>query len=167
MHAVVYSPTNWSDSLHATGLHNLAGSLFDQERYADAEALHARALSMRKKLLGEPHPDVSRSLSCLGLMLSYQERYEEAEPPMRAGLAMARETLGEEHPTVRLKSDYEITCVELRDWCFNYLREVIRRVLAEYRYLGMDKKTFVSELRNAVKLHASEFEQIEKRHFGS
>lgn len=74
---------------------------------------------------------------------------------------------GEERVTVGLRSGYAITSVQLRDWCFKYLRKVIRRLLAEDRYLSMNKKTFVSELRSAAKVHASEFEQLEKRHFGN
>ena len=69
--------------------------------------------------------------------------------------------------TVGLRSGYAITSVQLRDWCFKYLRKVIRRLLAEDRYLSMNKKTFVSELRSAAKVHASELEQLEKRHFGN
>ena len=42
----------------ATSLNNIAGTLNDQGKYAEAEAIHRESLAMRKKLLGAEHPSV-------------------------------------------------------------------------------------------------------------
>ena len=41
-------------------LNNLAGSIRNQGRYADAEPLYKRSLAIREKALGPDHPDVAR-----------------------------------------------------------------------------------------------------------
>ena len=55
---------------------------------------------MRKRLLGEAHPDVATSLNNLALLYRSQGRYEEAEPLYRDALAMSKRLLGEAHPDV-------------------------------------------------------------------
>ena len=55
---------------------------------------------MRKRLLGEAHPDVATSLNNLAALYRSQGRYEEAEPLYRDALAMGQRLLGEAHPDV-------------------------------------------------------------------
>ncbi|AOW99266.1 hypothetical protein BJP34_07160 [Moorena producens PAL-8-15-08-1] len=65
----------------------------------EAEPLFVQALEMRKKLLGQDHPDVVKSLNNLGLLYYNQGRYHEAEPLFVQALKM-RKALGENHPHV-------------------------------------------------------------------
>ena len=51
-----------------------------QGRYTDAEPLYQRSLEIRKKSLGEDHPDVATSLNNLALLLWRMGRLEEAVP---------------------------------------------------------------------------------------
>jgi tetratricopeptide (TPR) repeat protein len=55
---------------------------------------------MRKRLLGEAHPDVAASLNNLAGLYDSQGRYEEAEPLYLDALAMKKRLLGEAHPAV-------------------------------------------------------------------
>lgn len=72
---------------------------------------------------------------------------------------------GKEHPTVALKSGASKGCVELRDWCFTHLREAIRKLLSDNKYLIMDKGSFVNELKNSAKVWASQFQRIDSLYF--
>ncbi|MBD2297543.1 tetratricopeptide repeat protein [Nostoc sp. FACHB-190] len=71
-----------------------------QGRYSEAEPLFIQALALRRKLLGEEHPDVALSLNNLALLYNSQGRYSEAEPLFIQALALRRKLLGEEHSNV-------------------------------------------------------------------
>ena len=55
---------------------------------------------MKRKLLGNEHPSVARSLNNLATMLNGQRKLKEAETIHREALAMQRKLLGNEHPDV-------------------------------------------------------------------
>uniref|UniRef100_UPI000A752B74 tetratricopeptide repeat protein n=1 Tax=Geitlerinema sp. PCC 9228 TaxID=111611 RepID=UPI000A752B74 len=78
----------------------LAGLYQSQGRYEEAEPLYRQALEMRKRLLGEQHPDVATSLNNLAELYRSQGRYDEAEPLYRQALEMFKRLLGEQHPRV-------------------------------------------------------------------
>ena len=86
----------------------MAGLYSSQGRYEEAEPLYIQALDMRKKLLGEEHPDVATSLNNLAGLYFSQGRYEEAEPLYIQSLDMRKKLLGEEHPyTQGTQRDYQ------------------------------------------------------------
>jgi CHAT domain-containing protein/Flp pilus assembly protein TadD len=68
--------------------------------YALAEVEARRALEIRRKILGEEHPDVASSLNNLALLLRTRGDYAGAEPLLRESLTMFRKVLGDEHPNV-------------------------------------------------------------------
>ena len=74
--------------------------LYERGRYSEAEPLYQQALEMRKRLLGEEHPDVAGSLNNLAGLYRSQGRYSEAEPLYQQALEMRKRLLGEEHPSV-------------------------------------------------------------------
>ena len=54
---------------HATSYNNLAATLSAQGKYAEAEAMYRRALEIRRKALGEDHPDTATSYNNLAVTL--------------------------------------------------------------------------------------------------
>jgi tetratricopeptide (TPR) repeat protein len=68
-----------------------------QGRYADAEPLYRRALSIREKGLGPSHPDVAISLDKLVELYRKQGRYADAEPLYKRALAIREKAFGRGH----------------------------------------------------------------------
>src|SRR5439155_370397 len=66
---------------------------------AEAERMHREALAMRKKLLGNEHPDIAGSLYNLAGVFREQGKPAEAEAMFREALAISQK-LQKEHPSV-------------------------------------------------------------------
>jgi tetratricopeptide (TPR) repeat protein len=73
-----------------------------QGRYSEAEPLYLQALALWKRLLGEEHPDVARSLNNLAALYDSQGRYSEAEPLSVQAVAVSERVLGVNHPNTVL-----------------------------------------------------------------
>ena len=58
----------------------------------------AQALAIRRRVLGEDHPDTAASYNNLACNLKAQGKYAEAEPLLPQALAIRRRVLGEDHP---------------------------------------------------------------------
>ncbi len=68
--------------------------------FGEAATLLAESLSIRRKLLGDEHPDIANSLNNLAVVLQNQGKYDEAEPLFREAILIFRKVHGDEHPTV-------------------------------------------------------------------
>ena len=79
-------------------LDRLGGLYFARGKYADAEPLLRRAMSIREKALGPDDPAVAESLVMLALNQYGAGRYAEAEPLLHRALAIREKSLGPEHP---------------------------------------------------------------------
>ncbi|MFY9224199.1 MAG: DUF2225 domain-containing protein, partial [Blastocatellia bacterium] len=66
--------------------------------YNIAEPLFIQALEIRKKVLGENHPDTIESKNNLGLLYDKKGDYEKAEPLHIQALEIRKKVLGENHP---------------------------------------------------------------------
>ncbi len=66
--------------------------------YAKAEPLFRQALEIRKRALGENHPDYAASLNNLAALYEEMGDYAKAEPLYREALAIDKRALGENHP---------------------------------------------------------------------
>jgi tetratricopeptide (TPR) repeat protein len=75
----------------------------DQGRYAEAELLYKRSLTIAEKTLGPDHPDVATSLNNLAALYRAQGRYAEAEPLSKRSLTIIEKALGPDHPDVAIK----------------------------------------------------------------
>jgi tetratricopeptide (TPR) repeat protein len=84
----------------ASTLNNLAELYRTQGRYDQAEPLYLQALELRKRLLGEDHPDVATSLNNLAELYNSQGRYDRAEPLCLQALELRKRLLGEDHPDI-------------------------------------------------------------------
>ncbi|WP_375471124.1 tetratricopeptide repeat protein, partial [uncultured Nostoc sp.] len=60
--------------------------------------LYIQALALRRKLLGEEHPDIAQSLNNLAKLYYLQGRYIEAEPFYLQALEIFERRLGADHP---------------------------------------------------------------------
>ena len=76
----------------------MAGSLSEQGKYAEAEALQRKTLEIRERVLGPEHPHTLISLNNLAFSLKSQGQYAEAEAPYRKALGTRERVLGPEHP---------------------------------------------------------------------
>jgi serine/threonine protein kinase len=70
--------------------------------YDTARPLQERALAIRRRVLGDEHPDTLRSLAGMGRLLQDQGKLDEAERYDREALQKRRRVLGEDHPDTLL-----------------------------------------------------------------
>jgi serine/threonine protein kinase/tetratricopeptide (TPR) repeat protein len=70
---------------------------FYEDRLVEAETMSRQALVMQKKLLGNDHPDIARSLFSLATLLRRQGKYADAEIEYREGLTMWRRLQGKDN----------------------------------------------------------------------
>ncbi|MEI6260247.1 MAG: tetratricopeptide repeat protein, partial [Deltaproteobacteria bacterium] len=76
---------------------NLAGLYYTTGRYAEAEPLYKRALTIYEKVLGPEHASTTASLNNLAGLYYTTGRYAEAEPMLKRALAIREKVLGPEH----------------------------------------------------------------------
>ncbi len=67
-------------------------------RYAEAQAIVARQLDIRRRVLGDEHPDTLLSINNMGSLLTVLDKLSQAEPYLREALEARRRVLGDEHP---------------------------------------------------------------------
>jgi tetratricopeptide (TPR) repeat protein len=70
----------------------------EQGQTREAFPLAQKALDIRKRLLGEHHPDYATSLNNLAALYRSRGEYAEAEPLLRQARDVTKEALGEHHP---------------------------------------------------------------------
>jgi tetratricopeptide (TPR) repeat protein len=81
--------------LNHTGIY-----LWNNARYAEAEAFYQQSLRIREQAYGPDHPDVAYPLHNLALLYRDQGKYAEAEPLYQRALHIWEQALGPEHPQV-------------------------------------------------------------------
>ncbi|KFZ16904.1 hypothetical protein V501_02017 [Pseudogymnoascus sp. VKM F-4519 (FW-2642)] len=60
-------------------MNNLAESLRQQGKYAEAEVMQRQTLQLKETVLGKDHPDTLASMNNLAVSLHQQGKYAEAE----------------------------------------------------------------------------------------
>lgn len=76
----------------------LAYNLDYQSRHEEATPLYQKCLDIRKRFLGNKHPDTATSYNGLAYNLDYQSKHVEAEDLHKKSLQIRRQVLGETHP---------------------------------------------------------------------
>jgi hypothetical protein len=72
--------------------------LYNEGRYAEAEALYQEAASVRKKFLGDDHPDYAQCLSNLAQLYHAAKDRARARPFYEAALSIRKARFGVNHP---------------------------------------------------------------------
>jgi CHAT domain-containing protein len=82
----------------AKRLINQGYALYAKAKYLEAQKLFEKAIDIRRKLLGEEHPQTAASYDYLAVVLSAQRQYPAAETLCHKALEIRKKVLGEEHP---------------------------------------------------------------------
>ncbi|KAF0243610.1 MAG: peptidase-like protein, partial [bacterium] len=82
----------------ALSLNTLAVLYFRKGDYSKAEPLFIQALDIRRKALGDNHPDTANSIHSLALFYSKKGDYSKAESLLIQALDILRKALGDNHP---------------------------------------------------------------------
>lgn len=81
---------------------NLGGVFFDQERWAEAEAEHAKALEIAQRILPPGHVRTARLTDSLAAAIASQGRLDEAAPLFAEALEARRAILPADHPDLAI-----------------------------------------------------------------
>jgi tetratricopeptide (TPR) repeat protein len=76
----------------------IGSAYLDLGLYTEAQREIQRAIDLRRRALGEEHPDTLRSLSSLANAIRDQGKYQEAEALYARVLRVQQRVLGENHP---------------------------------------------------------------------
>jgi tetratricopeptide (TPR) repeat protein len=83
----------------ARAMNEQAGALHDRGQYAAARPLFEKALEIRRRLLGDDHPDTAQGYNNLAYNLTFQGKYAQARPLYEKALEIRRRLLGDDHPS--------------------------------------------------------------------
>jgi CHAT domain-containing protein/tetratricopeptide (TPR) repeat protein len=87
-----------SELTEADQLGQEAHQLMQRGRYGDALPLAKRVLAIRRRYLGQEHPEVAEATKAVAYLLNQTGKHGEVEPLYRQVLAINQKVLGEEHP---------------------------------------------------------------------
>jgi CHAT domain-containing protein/tetratricopeptide (TPR) repeat protein len=146
-----------SDELaEAEQLNKQVEQLYNQGKYQEAIPLLERVLSIRKKVLGNEHPDVASSLNNLAALYTSQGRYSEAEPLYRQALEMRKRLLGNERPLVA-SSLNNLAALYTSQGRYSEAEPLLHQALEmRKRLLGNEHPDVVQSLNNLAVLYESQ-----------
>jgi tetratricopeptide (TPR) repeat protein len=141
-------------SSHAAGrLLNQAGYyLKDRARYAEAEQLYRRSLTIAEKAFGADSGEFALSLNNLAQLLQTTNRLADAEPLMRRALAIDEKSLGPDHPNVAIRLNNLAMLLHATNRLAD-AEPLMRRALAiDEKSLGPDHPNVAIRLNNLTPL---------------
>ncbi|KAL8367322.1 hypothetical protein RB595_009171 [Gaeumannomyces hyphopodioides] len=130
--------------------------LHDRGRWRDKEPVAQKVHELRKKILGDKHPDTLRSMRNLAATYHEQGRYDEAEKMGIEVLALRRDTLGDKHPNT-LQSMASLAATYHEQGRYNEAEKMEMEVLALRRDTLGDKHP--NTLQSMASLAATYHEQ--------
>ncbi|KAK6709693.1 hypothetical protein SNK04_010641 [Fusarium graminearum] len=105
-----WAEVSGTETENATLLQRVSYFLYERGRWREKEPVDSRAWGLRRKVLGEKHPDTIRSMANLAATYHAQGRYDEDEEISVKVLELQREVLGEKHPdTISSMADLAAT----------------------------------------------------------
>ena len=140
----------------ATCLRWIASLYRQQGRYAEAEPLVMRSLSIREQQLGDDHPDVARSLNDLANLYKFQGRYVEAEPLFKQSLSIREQQLGQDHLDVAKSLNDLATLYQWQGHYTNAEPLFARSLSIREQQLGDDHPDVAESLNNLAGLCESQ-----------
>ncbi|WP_257453719.1 CHAT domain-containing tetratricopeptide repeat protein [Archangium lipolyticum] len=136
-----------------TRLEDAGKHTWKQGKYARAEPLLLRALSIREAALGKNHPDVASSLDTLANLYADLGYYDRAAPLHERALAIREAALGKDHPDVAASLN---NLARLYQFQGRYGRAVPlheRALAIREAALGKDHPDVASSLNGLATLH--------------
>jgi len=114
----------------ATSLNNLAAFYKSQSKFAEAEPLYIKALSIWETNLGKDHPDVGSCLNNLGDLYSSCGKYEESEKCYKESLDIFEKKLGRGHlnAITVLENIIDLYKITGKNEKVNILEEKLRKI---------------------------------------
>ena len=150
------------ENIEFTGSLNGLALLYDsQGRYNDAEPLYLQSLDIRKRQLGNDHPDVATSLNNLAQLYYSQGRYNDAEPLLLQSLDIRKRQLGNDHPHVA-QSLNNLAQLYYSQGQYNDAEPLYLQSLdIKKRQLGNDYPDVATSLNNLALLYESQRKYLE------
>ena len=140
----------------ATCLNWIAVFYHEQGRYAEAEPLYVRSLSIREQHLGQDHYDVAESLNGLATLHQWQGRYGEAEPLFVRSLSIREQQLGDNHPEVSSSLNNLALLYKSQRRYGEAEPLYLRSLEIKQRQLGEDHPDVAVSLSNLARLYCSQ-----------
>ncbi len=103
--SIADSYNNLADLRLADSYNNLANLYFAKDKNDKALPLYEKALTIRKKILGEEHSDIADSYANLGRFYNERAKYEKSLPMLKKALAIREKIVGEDHPNTATSYD--------------------------------------------------------------
>jgi tetratricopeptide (TPR) repeat protein len=135
-------------------------------RYDEARKLHRETLEIRRRVLGQDHPDTLTSMHNLANAYSSQGRHDEAEKLCRETLEIRRRVLGQDHPDT-LFSMHDLANTYYRQGRYDEAEKLHRETLEILqRVLGQDHPDTLWSMYNLANAYYSQgrYDEAEKLH---
>jgi tetratricopeptide (TPR) repeat protein len=126
-----------------------ADALAGRGRHREAQPLYEKALAIRRKVLGEEHPNTVASYNNLAFNLNAQVRYAQAQPLYEKALAIRRKALREEHPATA-QSYSNLAYTLNAQGRYTEAEESYRKALAIYRNVRGEEHPDTAASYNAL-----------------
>jgi hypothetical protein len=150
------------ENIEFTGSLNGLALLYDsQGRYNDAEPLYLQSLDIRKRQLGNDHPDVATILNNLAGLYESQGRYNDAEPLYLQSLDIRKRQLSNDHPDVATSLN-NLAQLYYSQGRYNDAEPLLLQSLdIRKRQLGNDHPHVATSLNNLALLYESQRKYLE------
>ena len=130
----------------------LADRYEDMGLFDAAMPLQQSALTTRRRLLGDEHPDTLTSLNTLGAILADQGKLDQAEQTYRHALEIRRRVLGDDHPDT-LESLNDLGLVMYYEGKLKQAEPIVREAMEKRRHvLGLSSEKTLSSINNMALL---------------
>jgi tetratricopeptide (TPR) repeat protein len=144
------------DVVEADILNNIGAIYRTSGDYKKSLVFTEQAVELRKRLLGEEHPDVASSFNNLAFLYYSMGNYTQALPLYQRALAIQQKTLGKEHPSVAISLN---NLAQLYQAQGRYMEAepLYRRALTILeKTLGNEHPNVASSLNNLAQLYQAQ-----------